>query len=190
MRHQSRRPLFFTTPPSPPTGRVNYIGEHIDYEGYDVLPAAILQDTKVAAAAAADGVIQLINLDRAAYPDLTFPADPAAPMPEKHSWGSYFLAAYKGVSEYCAAKSIPFNIGGLRVVVHGTVPLGSGLSSSAALVCASALALLGVAGVEASKNVRGKGGKKGAARPRRVAPPQQNQTTHHPPLLPPPLLFS
>ena len=121
-----------------------------------MLPAAILQETKVGIArVAGDSEIKLANLDRDAYPDLTFPADPAQPMPTEHTWGSYFLAAYKGVAEYCAAKGVQFDVGGggLRVVVTGTVPLGSGLSSSAALVCASALALLGVAGVEASKKV-------------------------------------
>jgi len=108
------------------------------------------QDTKVAIARGGDA-LTLINLNREAYPDASFAADPSQAMPATHSWGSYFLAAYKGVADYCAAKNIAFVPTGLRAVVHGTVPLGSGLSSSAALVCASALAILAAHGLSPPK---------------------------------------
>ncbi|KAH7433627.1 hypothetical protein KP509_07G078400 [Ceratopteris richardii] len=66
---------------------------------------------------------------------------------EKMVWAHYFMCGYIGVFEYLASKGIdahpPF---GLDVLVDGTVPPGSGLSSSTALVCSSAIAIMAVLG--------------------------------------------
>ena len=60
-------------------GRVNLIGEHIDYEGYSVLPMAIRQDTIVAIRRHNDGesekVIRIANVSEK-YSLCTYPADP------------------------------------------------------------------------------------------------------------------
>jgi N-acetylgalactosamine kinase len=55
----------------------------------------------------------------------------------KHEWSNYVLCGYKGVLEH---EKRTENLKGFTALIHGTVPQGSGLSSSAALVCASALA--------------------------------------------------
>jgi galactokinase len=177
----SHPPPTKTTPPPPP-GRVNLIGEHIDYEGYGVLPMAIAADTVVAiravpaaaAAAATDPpslssssapaaapTLRLANLDSAAYPPAVFSADPDQTVDvANHSWGNYFLAAYKGVHDFLRERAagggaattttttttVPSPLPSLEVLVHGTVPLGSGLSSSAALVCSASLAILAAYG--------------------------------------------
>lgn len=170
-------------------GRVNLIGEHIDYEGYGVLPMAIRADTVVAirvvpaasstttaggaapapepAAAESPTTLRLANLDSAAYPPAVFSADPDQPVDvANHSWGNYFLAAYKGVHDFLRGRAVagaatagasaggappttatvPTPLPSLEVLVHGTVPLGSGLSSSAALVCSASLAILAAYG--------------------------------------------
>eukprot|EP00878_Enallax_costatus_P007409 GHUV01007759.1.p1 GENE.GHUV01007759.1~~GHUV01007759.1.p1 ORF type:complete len:239 (+),score=42.35 GHUV01007759.1:123-839(+) len=132
-------------------GRVNLIGEHIDYEGYGVLPMAINQDTIVAIARGGDK-LSVANAEDAKYPAVEFGTDPAQAVDVgKHSWANYFLAAYKGVFEFLQSKGIaaPAPVG-LQVMIHGTVPLGSGLSSSAAIVCSSALAIAAVLGVVGS----------------------------------------
>ncbi|XP_021808637.1 galactokinase [Prunus avium] len=128
-------------------GRVNLIGEHIDYEGYSVLPMAIRQDTIVAIRRHDEGeaekVLRIANVNDK-YQICTYPADPNQEIDLKnHKWGHYFICGYKGFYEY--AKSKGENIGapvGLDVLVDGTVPAGSGLSSSAALVCASTIAIM------------------------------------------------
>lgn len=134
-------------------GRVNLIGEHIDYEGYGVLPMAIALDTVVALRRSGDA-IQLSNLDGQNYPDVSFPIDPAQEVNVgKHNWGNYFLGAYKGVYEHLTASGsapVPAPTG-LQVMVHGRVPTGGGLSSSAAIVCSSALAVLAVNGITLTK---------------------------------------
>lgn len=58
-------------------GRVNLIGEHIDYEGYSVLPMAIRQDTVVAIRKRDDGekLLRIANVNDK-YPMCTYPADP------------------------------------------------------------------------------------------------------------------
>ena len=85
------------------------------------------------------------------FQDLDFDANPdTAVDTDHHSWGNYFVCGYKGVFEFLNSKEglkVPEPCS-LDVLVHGTVPLGSGLSSSAALVCASALAVLAAHGVE------------------------------------------
>lgn len=60
------------------TGRVNLIGEHIDYEGYSVLPMAIRQDTIIAIrknVGASEKVLRIANVNDK-YQLCTYPADP------------------------------------------------------------------------------------------------------------------
>eukprot|EP00879_Flechtneria_rotunda_P021739 GHRR01022923.1.p1 GENE.GHRR01022923.1~~GHRR01022923.1.p1 ORF type:complete len:434 (+),score=135.31 GHRR01022923.1:308-1609(+) len=123
-------------------GRVNLIGEHIDYEGYGVLPMAIRQDTIVAIRKGGDN-LTISHLDPDKYPTVSFGTDPAQAVDTaNHTWANYFLSAYKGVFDHLRAKGslAPLPVG-LQVMVQGTVPQGSGLSSSSAIVCSSSLAI-------------------------------------------------
>ncbi|KAL4860073.1 Galactokinase [Chlorella vulgaris] len=133
-------------------GRVNLIGEHIDYEGYGVLPMALAVDTVVAVRKAGDQLI-VCNVEASKYPEKAFSIDPAQEVDVgKHNWGNYFVAAYKGVFEHLAGKGMLAPApAGLQLMVHGTVPTGGGLSSSAAIVCAAALAVMHVHGIELTK---------------------------------------
>lgn len=111
-------------------GRVNLIGDHTDYMGGLVLPMAVDLATTVEATQGGD-VVELTSaeLDGALRLDLPV-ADPRAVTP---AWGRYVagVAAEAGLGEGF----------GLRGTVSSTIPVGSGLSSSAALEVAVALAL-------------------------------------------------
>eukprot|EP00775_Hariotina_reticulata_P013759 gene13759-13878_t len=134
-------------------GRVNLIGEHIDYEGYGVLPMALKQDTIVAIRRGGDKLV-VSNVESDKYPTVEFSTDSGQAVDTgKHTWANYFLSAYKGVFEHLAARGIaaPTAVG-LQVMVHGVVPLGSGLSSSAAIVCSSSLAIAAALGLVHSLN--------------------------------------
>ncbi|PSR85071.1 Galactokinase [Actinidia chinensis var. chinensis] len=137
-------------------GRVNLIGEHIDYEGYSVLPMAIRQDTIVAIrkrdAEEREKCLLIANVSEK-YSMCTYPADPNQEIDLKnHRWGHYFICGYKGFYEYVKSKGL--NVGvlvGLDVMIDGTVPTGSGLSSSAAFVCSSTIAIMAAFGVNFPK---------------------------------------
>jgi galactokinase len=120
-------------------GRVNVIGEHTDYNDGFVLPMAIEFYTIMAADKRPDGkdVITFRSTSQAdaATVDLSAPVKPAAP-----KWGNY----PRGVVAGFLARGI--NPGGLDVLLHSTVPLGSGLSSSAALEVATATLIEAVTG--------------------------------------------
>jgi len=142
-------------------GRVNLIGEHVDYEGYAVLPMAVALETWVcvrrspsgAGSAPAPPVLVVSNADSTQYPEVVLPADPDAPVDRvRHSWANYFQAGYKGVFEHLRreGRAAPEPCG-LQVMVRGRVPAGSGLSSSSALVVASAAAVAAVHGLELSR---------------------------------------
>ncbi|KAK4478346.1 hypothetical protein RD792_017636 [Penstemon davidsonii] len=138
-------------------GRVNLIGEHIDYEGYSVLPMAIRQDTIVAIrkSEAGDGqkLLKIANVNSDKYTLCTYPADPDQEIDLKnHRWGHYFICGYKGFYEYAKSKGIDTGkTVGLEVVVDGIVPTGSGLSSSAAFVCSSTIAIMAALGTNFPK---------------------------------------
>ena len=120
-------------------GRVNVIGEHTDYNDGFVLPMAIEFYTIMAADKRPDGrnliTFRSTSQPEAATVDLSAPVKPATP-----KWGNY----PRGVVAGFLARGI--NPGGLDVLLHSTVPLGSGLSSSAALEVATATLLEAVTG--------------------------------------------
>ena len=120
-------------------GRVNVIGEHTDYNDGFVLPMAIEFYSVMAADRPLDGknVITLRSTleQEVATIDLSAPVKPSKP-----KWGNY----PRGVVAGFLARGV--NPGGLDVLLHSTVPLGSGLSSSAALEVCTATLLEAVTG--------------------------------------------
>lgn len=137
-------------------GRVNLIGEHIDYEGYSVLPMAIRQDTIVAIRKCElnekEKCLKIANVNDK-YAVCYYPADPDQDIDLKnHRWGHYFICGYKGFYEYVKSKGKDAGKPvGLEVVVDGIVPTGSGLSSSAAFVCSSTIAIMAALGMNFPK---------------------------------------
>jgi galactokinase len=118
-------------------GRVNLIGEHTDYNDGFVLPSAIGFYTHVAIAPRADGKVVLSSSEFEQKFEFA-----ASALPERKlgAWCDYVL----GVANQLGRMGIALR--GANLLVHGEVPVGSGLSSSAALEVASALALLSFGG--------------------------------------------
>src|SRR5208282_448622 len=116
-------------------GRVNVIGEHTDYNDGFVLPMAIDRYTVIAAAPAANGAkrIQLRSTagNGAVSLDLSKPVKPAA----KGTWSNYPVGVIAGFLGRGVRPA------GFDALIHSTVPLGGGLSSSAALEVATATLL-------------------------------------------------
>lgn len=132
------KPRFLARAP----GRVNIIGEHIDYSGYGVLPMAVEQDITIACCPNDRSVINLANVDAENYATFSCPASGFAI--DGHSWHNYFLCGYKGVVEdVCVQNPV-----GLNLLLDGSVPPSAGLSSSSALVCCAALVALHANGIE------------------------------------------
>jgi len=120
-------------------GRVNVIGEHTDYNDGFVLPMAIEFYSVMAADRPVDGK-NIITLRSTLEPEVAT-IDLSVPIkPSKPKWGNY----PRGVVAGFLARGI--NPGGLDVLLHSTVPLGSGLSSSAALEVCTATLLEAVTG--------------------------------------------
>ena len=120
-------------------GRVNLIGEHTDYNGLPVLPMAVDRTVLVAGAPREDARIELANLDPA-FPPRSYELAPVIPPFPPGDWGNYHKAAVQGLVSLLR----PAALGGGDFLVAGNIPAGAGLSSSAALLVGSALALLAV----------------------------------------------
>ncbi|MGH3516417.1 MAG: galactokinase [Haloechinothrix sp.] len=114
-------------------GRVNLIGEHTDYNDGFVLPMAIPQRIRVAAARRDDTSLRLFSVR--AQEEILLAAAECEPGAIR-GWAAYPAGVVWALRD--AGKEI----GGLDLVVDGDVPRGAGLSSSAALECATALAAL------------------------------------------------
>ncbi len=135
-------------------GRVNIIGEHIDYSLYAVLPMAISADAILAfssrpAADAKAFTIRIANVlgDKFAAAEFKVPVDGSVEIDSaKFEWTNYFKSGLRGAMELLrkkrAAAGAEFTPCDMDIVMDGNVPVGGGLSSSAAFVSASALAVM------------------------------------------------
>lgn len=123
-------------------GRVNLIGEHIDYNGLPVLPMAIQRSVCILARPRPEGdaTLDVRNVDPT-FGDRSFVGGPEIDPFPPGDWGNYLKAA---------ARMLWRRHGGLRgidAVLASDLPPAAGLSSSSALVTAAALALLGANGL-------------------------------------------
>ena len=124
-------------------GRVNLIGEHVDYAGGICLPFALSQRTYVAAALNNDGVYRVVSqfgtktMHTEIAMDQVCPGYPA-------DWAGYVVGTVWAASLELAGLDLP----GLNIAIVSDVPVGAGLSSSAALECSVALAAADLAGLD------------------------------------------
>lgn len=121
-------------------GRVNLIGEHTDYNDGFVFPMAIEPEVRIACRARDDGKVRVASTS---FPGEVVEFSIKEPITVgKPKWGNYF----KGVTHYLKEAGIP--LVGMDAIVDNTLPLGSGLSSSAAIEVCTTRALLTLAGEE------------------------------------------
>jgi len=138
------KPLLVRAP-----GRVNLLGEHVDYSGYGVLPMAVtasvlIRIKEVPTPPNEAPTITVSNTD-AKFETSVHPADPSADLDlSAFHWSYYFMCGYKGTFD--AITSPPTAFSSLEIVVSGNIPSGAGLSSSSAFVVASTLATAGFYG--------------------------------------------
>ena len=111
-------------------GRVNLIGEHIDYNDGFVLPMAIDRYTVLAAGLAPGEVAAVYSVATDDEATISLAA------PQRHATRGHWSNYVAGVLAGCVARDM--RPGGLRAVVGSDVPVGGGLSSSAALEVATA----------------------------------------------------
>ncbi len=117
-------------------GRVNLIGEHTDYNEGFVLPIAIDRGTEVSAWPSPDDAVLLESVAYGENARFRVDDDPATLQPP---WARYVA----GVLSRLRKNGLPAV--GFRAKIDTDLPLGGGLSSSAALTCAGALAAVEVA---------------------------------------------
>ena len=140
-------------------GRVNIIGEHIDYSLYNVLPAAVTVDVLIAVRSispSAEGAsIQCANVNPEKYPtrQIIIPQNGNVEVDKsQHDWSNYFRAGLNGAMEFLRKKhGESLKPQSMELLLDGNVPAGGGLSSSAAFVCAAALAVMKANGHDVSK---------------------------------------
>ena len=130
----STNPLIFRAP-----GRVNLIGEHTDYNDGFVMPMAIGFYTWVGAGKKENRILEVYS--EHFNEKIALSLDALSGPPRKH-WSDFV----RGVA--AVLQEAGYELSGANLVIHGEVPLGAGLSSSASLEVALALALTSVAGID------------------------------------------
>jgi galactokinase len=115
-------------------GRVNLIGEHTDYNGGFVLPAAINYYTWIAASARQDRELHIVAKDFSSQ-KVIFNLDEPILKDSQASWSNYL----RGV--VLELQKRHFQLSGGNFLISGNIPTGAGLSSSASLEIAFILAL-------------------------------------------------
>lgn len=136
-----REPRLFRAP-----GRVNLIGEHTDYNEGFVLPVAINRATYIAAAPRDDRrvVVHSLDLNEQAEFDLDF-----APTRKP---GATWTAYVEGTARCLEAAGVA-RLAGAELMIQSNVPIGAGLSSSAALEIAAGYAMLSLNANDAADGV-------------------------------------
>ncbi len=129
-RFGGEKPRVFRAP-----GRVNLIGEHTDYNLGFVLPVAIDKASYVAVAPNRDGMLRLWSENLGEQRE--WPIAAVGSLKPSKDWSDYPV----GVAQQLLAAG--FTLQPSDLAIYSTVPVGSGLSSSAALEVSVALALLG-----------------------------------------------
>jgi len=124
--HFAKKPLLVASP-----GRVNLIGEHTDYNEGFVLPAAVDKAAYIAISSSGTGTGRWHSLDFQESIEVDF--DKIATVPTR--WANYILGIVDQVQKM--GKAVP----AFNCVIAGDVPMGSGMSSSAALESAVIFAL-------------------------------------------------
>lgn len=129
-------------------GRVNLIGEHTDYNDGFVLPIAINRQTIVAVAPTANDSSTLLahNLEREVTIDFTTPHPPLA-RDDERAFINYPLGVVEQFREVLMQSYPGRAIGNFDALISSTVPVGSGLSSSASVEVAVLKALEGLTGI-------------------------------------------
>lgn len=125
-------------------GRVNLIGEHTDYNGGYVFPAALTMATTIIARPRTDSIVRMkaTDLDGVVEGDLN--------TIEKYKdlkWGNYQFGIFDEL------KKAGYNICGADMLFHDTTPHGGGLSSSAAIEVSAAIAMASLGGAKDIDNI-------------------------------------
>ncbi len=118
-------------------GRVNLIGEHTDYSGGFVFPAALTFCTTVAARVRDDNKIRMKATD---LPEIVEGTTDTLENFKDLKWGNYQFGVFTEL------KKAGYNIVGADMLFHDTTPHGAGLSSSAAIEVSSAIAMAALGG--------------------------------------------
>lgn len=116
-------------------GRVNLVGEHTDYNDGFVLPIALGHVARVEATPRDDGRVLISSAQLGESVEL----EELSPGPR--AWWGYVAGVLWALRQRGHA------LGGVDLALDSAVPLGGGLSSSAAIECATALALDALAGL-------------------------------------------
>ena len=116
-------------------GRVNLMGDHIDYNGLSVLPMALPRHMALLYRERDDSTVRVSSTDLR-FTERTFELGPSIEPYTDGDWGNYVKAA--GLALAGRYKELK----GFDAVVHSDIPVAAGLSSSSALVVASALAIV------------------------------------------------
>jgi galactokinase len=120
-------------------GRVEFIGNHTDYNGGAVLGAAIDRYITVAVGSNSDGLVRLRSTS--GTKPLNLAAVPAGRLNGDEAWANYPLGVWRSLGDFKLRQPAGFDL-----LVDSDLPGGAGLSSSAALELSTALALLELAG--------------------------------------------
>ena len=109
-------------------GRVNLIGEHIDYCGYSVLPMALDQSVKILVSVNNSSEVKISSTKFESFTCSTSQLKEKIDL-ENLKWYHYIFCGYKAIEELLdLGQSV-----GLNLLVHGDILMGAGLSSSSAL---------------------------------------------------------
>lgn len=131
----SKKPTHYARAP----GRVNLIGEHIDYMGYGVFPFALEQDCIMAfSVEKGQSSIKLAHIDGKEYPSFEYPVDPSENPHFTNNYQKYVWAGYRAAVKEAGLKQYV----GINIMMVGQVPIAAGCSSSSALVVVAGIVSL------------------------------------------------